>query len=255
MLPAGALGAEDIVRTGPPELQATSVRTDDSQLSGSSRSQSTRLSHVSPFALPEAQFDPRESLDGLQPALISTASPPDVHLQNRSPQHDQSLASAPGTAQDQHVSSGVAGAHAAQQAPLSSTANPGGSADQSGSAPHSGLQATGNPFTSGNSASAGAKGPQRPSAADNGQTLAPNQLTQITSIPRPTPQALAALSGVDGSGSRCVQHSDQQHSKLIGQQEVPGSPTVDDVLSGRSAATDRAALQELMELKAPVPVT
>ena len=254
-MPAVALAAEDIFRNVSPELQATSVRTSDSQLSGSSRSQSTKLSHVSPFALPEAQYDPRESLDGLQPALISTASPPDVHLEHRSPQHDQSPASVPGSAQHQHASSGVNGAHAAQQAPLSSTANPGNSADQSVIAPHGGLQTTGNPFAFGNSASAAAEGPDTPSAADTGQHHAPSKLNQITSSPGPTQQALAAQSRVHDFDNVSMQDSGEQHSKLVGQQEVPGSPTVDDVLSGRSAATDRAALQELMELKAPVPVT
>ena len=255
MLPAGALAAEDVLRTGPPELQATSVRTSDSQLSGSSRSQSAKLSHVSPFALPEAQYDPRESLDGLQPAPISAASPPDVHLEHRSPQHDQSPASVPGTAQHQHASSGVTGAYAAQQAPLSSTADPGDSADQNGNAPHSGLQTTGNPFAFGDPASAAAEGPEYPSAADTGQHHAPNQLTQITSSLGPTQQALAAQSRVHGSDNVSMQHSGQQPGSPFGQPEVPGSPTLDDVLSGRSAATDRAALQELMELKAPVPVT
>ncbi len=249
-MPAVALAAEDILRTGPPELQATSVRTSDSQLSGSSRSQSTKLSHVSPFALPEAQYDPRESLDGLQPALISTASPLDVHLEHRSPQHDQSPASVPGSAQHQHASSGVNGVHAAQQAPLSSTANPGNSADQSVIAPQSG-----NPFAFGNSASADAEGSGRPSAADTGQHHAPSQLNQITSSPGPTQQALAAQSRVDGPENRSMHHSGQQRGSPFGQPEVPSSPTVDDVLSGRSAATDRAAVQELMELKAPVQVT
>lgn len=254
MTSAGALAGCDISHTGPPDLQATSVRTDDSQRSGSSLSQSTGLSHVSPFALPQAQHDPRVSLDGLQPAPISTVTPPD-HLQHRSPQHDQSPAFVPALAEDQHLSSGVTGAHAAQQAPLSSTTNPQDSADQSGSALHTGLQTGGNPFAIGNSASAIADGPKRPSAADTGQYLAPDQLTQITSSAGPTHQAPLASSREGGSDNASMQHSGQQHGRPLGQQEAPSSPTVDDVLSGRSAATDRAALQELLELKAPVPVS
>ena len=253
MTSAGALAGCDISHAGPPELQATSVCTDDSQRSGSFRSQSTGLSHVSPFALPEAQHDPRVSLDGLQPAPISTVTPPGVHLQHRSPQHDQSPAFVPDVAEDQHIPSVVAGAHVAQQAPLSSPGNPQDSVDQSGIGLQSNLQTIGNPLAFGNSTLP--EGPERPSATETRQCLAPNQLTQITSSPGSVHQAPPALTRAGGSDNASMQHSGQQHSRPFGQQEVPSSPTVDDVLSGRSAATDRAALQELMGLKAPVPVS
>ncbi len=231
------------------------MRTDDSQRSGSSLSQSTRLSQLSPFALPEVQLNPRESLDGSRPVPISPAAIPDIHLQQRSPQHEQSPPYKSGIAEDQHVSSGLTGAHAAQQGPFSSTADVEDHAGQSRTALHSALQMGGNPFAGGNSASAHAECPKRPAAAATGQHLASTQPTQITSSLGQAHQTPAAQSRVHGSDNRSMQHADGQHSSSFGLQEVPGSPTVDDVLSGRSAATDRAALQELMELKAPVPVS
>ena len=230
------------------------MRTDDSQHSGSSLSQSTRLSQLSPFALPEVQLDPRESLDGLQPLPISPVKIPDVHLQQRSPQHDQSPSRGSGSAEGQHVSSGLTGAHAAQQAPLSSTADVEDHAGQSRPAAHNGLQTGGNPFVGGISAGTHAGGPKYPSATDSGQHLASTQPTQIMSSAGPAHQT-AVQSRVHGSDIGSMQPTGEQHSRPVGLQAVPGNPTVDDVLSGRSAATDRAALQELLELKAPVPVS
>jgi len=264
MMPADAIAGSPLAQAGPAELQSMSVSMDGSQHSGSNISQSSRpglsrLSQVSPFSAPEVQFEPRKSLDSMQPAVITPEACTNILLEHRSPQKDQRLSSRPKHAQD-HSSAGVAsGTQAVQRTPVSSTAGPGDNSDESRHALQDCSQTGGNPFAESNGTGAHAAGTTVASVRDIEHQAKFSQPCQnLHSSPRPICQARVAHSSQEGDNSSSATYLDEPCSKRVRQNEIfgtPGSPTVDDVLSGRSAVTDRATLQELMDIKAPVSVS
>lgn len=261
---AGAIAGSTLAQAGPPELQSMSVSMDGSQHSGSNISQSSRpglsrLSQVSPFSAPEVQFEPRKSLDSMQPAVITPEAHTNIILEHRSPQKDQPPSSRPKFAQDHSSADIVSGNRAVQHTPVSSTAFPADNSDQSRHALQDCPQTGGNPFAESNGSGAHAAGITVASVRDTEHQDTFSQPHQnLHSSSKPICQARVAHSSQEGDNSSSATYLDEPRRKRVRQIDIlgsPGSPTVDDVLSGRWAVTDRAALQELMDIKAPVSVS
>ena len=260
----------------PPQLQTVSADTNTSLFSGSSFSSGSGIPQVSPFAQPEAQLNPRESLDGSQPAQPA--------LESRSP------------VSGGHVLSGQTQAPAIRPVaspeafPRVQRGHPSGipsglegsghrqSGPRQGSSP--GLQS---PRVSGSSSTGVTQSPLRVSHMGLDQS-SPTQIIRTSDgtliqapghvqagRPSNSSQGLfshpVAASPESGNGFATPASDHQQHAQRQARQhDFPGSPAsdsrgivisprVEDVLSGKSAATDRAALQELMDLKTPMQVS
>lgn len=231
---------------GPPVLQSTSIGTEISQHSGSVTSQSTGLSQISPFSAPAAQLDSRESLDGLKPNQAASVAPNSISAGGGLPLQSHPLTFRQSHA-EQDPNSRVSAAPAEQQARLSGNPFAGPGSDQSASAMPGTPAAHGTPLAQNMSYSMNPAGAGTPPVAGAAPVL--------------IKQALAAPSSSAQNLNGSLSHGDQARAGQQGLLGNPGqagkvgSPTVDDVLSGRSAATDRAALQELLEIKAPVAVS
>ena len=195
----------------------------------------------------------------MQPAVITPQAHTNILLEHRSPQKDQPPSSRPKNAQDHSAAGGVSGPKAAQHTPVSSTAVPADNSYQSRHALQDCPQTGGNPFAESNGTGAHAAGTTVASVRDTEHQSEFSQPSQnLRSSPRPICQARVAHSSQEGNNSSSATYADEPRSQRVEQNEIigtPGSPTVDDVLSGRSAVTDRAALQELMDIKAPVSVS
>ena len=259
----------------PPQLQTVSADTNTSMFSGSSFSSGSGIPQVSPFAQPEAQFNPRESLDGSLPAQPASEARDPVSGGHVLSGQTQAPAGRPGASpqafprvQRGHPSgipSGLEGSGHRQ------------SGLRQGSSPR--LQS---PHVSGNSSMGVTQSPLRTSHTDTEQSL-PGQIIRTsdgTLIQAPEPGQAARTGNsspglfshpVTASPERengfATPASGQQHAQPQARpQDFSGSPAsdssgmvisprVEDVLSGKSAATDRASLQELMNLKTPMQVS
>ena len=241
---SGSLPRAAVAQGGPPVLQSTSIGTEISQHSGSVTSQSTGLSHISPFSAPAAQLDSRESLDGLKPNQAASVAPNSIPAGGGLPLQSHPLTFSHAE-QDPNIR--VSAAPAEQQARLSGNPFAGPGSDQSDSAMPGTPAAHGTPLAQNMSHSTNPAGAGTPPLAGAAPVL--------------IKQALAAPSSSAQNLNGSLSHGDQARAGQQGLLGNPGqagkvgSPTVDDVLSGRSAATDRAALQELLEIKAPVAVS
>ena len=232
---------------GPPILQSTSIGTEISQRSGSVTSQSTGLSQISPFSAPEVQLDSCERLNGLKPNQAASVAPNSISAGGALPLQSHPLTFTQSRA-DQDSNSGTSRAPAEQQTRLSRNPIAGPASDQSESAMPGTPAAHGTPLAQNMSYSTKPAG----AGTSPGIGAAPVLIKQALVAPSSSAQNLLNGSLSHGDQARAGQ---QGLLGSPGQAGKVGSPTVDDVLSGRSAATDRAALQELLEIKAPVPVS
>ena len=259
----------------PPQLQTVSADTNISLCSGSSFSSGSGIPQVSPFAQPEAQFNPRESLDGSLPAQPASEARNPVsggHVQSG---QTQAPAVRPGPSPEAFprvqrghpsgIPSGLEGSGHRQ------------SGLRQGSSPR--LQS---PHVSGNSSMGVTQSPLRVPHTDTEES-SPGQIIRTsdeTLIQAPehgqaerssdSSQGLfshpVAASPERGNGFATPASGQQHAQRQAGQQDFSGSPAsdpsgmvisprVEDVLAGKSAATDRASLQELMNLKTPMQVS
>ena len=259
----------------PPQLQTDSADTNTSLYSGSSFSSGSGIPQVSPFAQPEAQFNPRESLDGsvpAQPALQPQDPVSGGHVLSGQTQAPVFRVGASPEAfprvQRGHPSgipSGLEGSDHRQ------------SGLRQGSSPR--LQS---PRVSGYSSTGVSQSPLRLSHTGLDQS-SPGQIIRTsdgTLIQAPEhgqagrsskrsqgPFSHPVAASPESGHGFAVPASDQQRAQQQArQQHFSGSPAsdsggmvisprVEDVLSGKSTATDRAALQELMDLKTPMQVS
>lgn len=215
---------------------------------------------MSPFAHPEAQLEPQQSQDGSQPTLAIPVTP-EPHTRISAGQHSPGNSGSPSfRPSNEHDS--LSGGDAAQPVPPSGSSNGVKPSDQSSRPTGQYLAAEQKPNLSTHNSSADAASPSRPPVTNAEQKSSFSQPLQAressfhSSGNTPISQSTRGVGSREQRTAASSSCAGQSHSwQQNGMHEPPGSPTMDDVLLGRSAATDRAALQELLDIKAPVQVS